>query len=268
MAERMNEAGACPLEMLISALEKEPEELIRKMGLEAPAILIDQCDQNAYREFSEGGQLIRCYLLAERGVGLSRNTALMRARGEIVLFSDEDIQYDKGYAEALLGEFAAHPEADILLFNVRVGEVRRTYENKDFARVRWHNCGRYPAYAIAARTKKLRSANVCFSLLFGGGAEYSNGEDSLFLMECLRAGLRLYRTPVCIGQEEERPSTWFNGFDRKFFFDRGVLYHYLYGRLAVPLGWRWLRANSTAFLKEHSFQQAFAWLKEGVRSVC
>ena len=39
----------------------------------------------------------------------------------------------------------------------------------------------YPTYAVAAKREALHRVNVGFSLLFGGGARYSNGEDSLFL---------------------------------------------------------------------------------------
>ena len=38
-------------------------------------------------------------LLNERGIGLSRNTALMRATADIILFADEDVTYKDGYAK-------------------------------------------------------------------------------------------------------------------------------------------------------------------------
>ncbi|MBQ9438765.1 MAG: glycosyltransferase family 2 protein [Lachnospiraceae bacterium] len=268
------------------------------MNLQTPAILINQTETNHFFEYdylpatpagadydnllatpaetnedanpplSEITPLrIKVYELAERGVGLSRNTALMRADGDIILFSDEDIHYDNGYAQALMQEFEAHPEADILLFNIRVVPERKTYENTSYGRVRWYNCGRYPAYAIAARRKKLQHANVFFSLLFGGGAVYANGEDSLFLMDCLKKRLRLYKTPVCLGEEIPRPSTWFHGFDQKFFHDRGVLYHFLYGRFALLLGIRFLLSHRKEMLQDVPFSKAFLWFREGLHNV-
>lgn len=53
-------------------------------------------------------------------------------------------------------------------------------------------------------------------------------------------GLKVYKAPVTIGRENGRPSTWFHGYDEKFFYDRGVLYHFLYGRLALPMAVRFL----------------------------
>ena len=55
--------------------------------------------------------------------------------------------------------------------------------------------------------------------------------------------IAIIAVPVTIGREEPRPSTWFNGYNEKFFYDRGVLYVPLYGKLAKPLALRWLLAH-------------------------
>ena len=106
--------------------------------------------------------------------------------------------------------------------------------------------------------------NLTFSLLFGGGAKYSNGEDSLFLRDCLKAGLKLYATDVVIGKEEAGESTWFFGYNQKFFYDRGVLYHYLYGKMAKIWGLRFLLKNKSVMCKEIPFKQAYGYLKDGI----
>ena len=257
------------VQLLISAVKKNPNELIKKMNVTSDAILINQCEAFGYERFwiqdaDKFDREIKVYSLCERGVGLSRNNALLRADKEISLFSDDDIVYEKGYESKIVEEFEKHKEADVLLFNVEVCEERRTYFNSDYHRVRWYNCGRYPAYAIAIRTKKMHESNLTFSLLFGGGAKYSNGEDSLFLRDCLKAGLKLYATDVVIGKEEAGESTWFFGYNKKFFYDRGVLYHYLYGKMAKIWGLRFLLKNKSTMCKEITFKQAFGYLKDGI----
>lgn len=109
----------------------------------------------------------------------------------------------------------------MILFDMEVPQDRATYHIDTYGRVRWYNCGRYPTYSFAARTEKLHEANVTFSLLFGGGARYSNGEDSLFLAECIRKGLKVYKAPVTIGKENGRPSTWFHGYNENFSMTEG-----------------------------------------------
>ena len=158
----------------------------------------------------------------------------------------------------------------MILFNVRVNPSRRTYWNDTFKRIRFYNYGRYPAYSISARKKVLSESGVQYSLLFGGGAKYSNGEDSLFLKDCLHAGLRIYASPVCLGEEEERPatenaSTWFTGYHEKFFHDRGVLYAFLYGPMKYVMAWVFLIRKRKTMCRELSILQAAKYMKEGIR---
>lgn len=253
------------LEVLVSAVQKDAAALISQMNIATDAILVNQCDHYGYEKFPVSDGEVRCFSMPERGVGLSRNTALMHAAGKIVLFSDEDVVLAPAYEENVLDAYRALPDADLILFNVKVSPARRTYWNESIYRVTWKNYGRYPAYSISAKLASLRRANAHYSLLFGGGAKYSNGEDSLFLRDCLRAGLKIYAHTTCIGEEIERQSTWFNGYHEKFFRDRGVLYHHLYGRLALPLSLRFLLAHRSVMCREIPVKKAYRIMREGVR---
>lgn len=253
------------LQLLVSAVNKKPRELVRQMQIDSDAILIVQCGENGYEEWEQDGHRIRAYRFCEKGVGLSRNNALLRADRDISVFADEDIVYTKGYEQKILAEFEKHPEADMLLFNVDVCKERHTYHNDSFGRVGRLNCGRYPAYSFAVRTGKLHQKNITFSLLFGGGAKYSNGEDSLFIRDCIVNGLKVYKVPVTIGEEIPRPSTWFHGYNEKFFFDRGVLYYYLYGFWKKPLALRFLLKNKAVMCKEIPVKKAYTLMKQGMR---
>lgn len=253
------------LQVLVAAMQKTPQELIQKMNIASDCLIINQCDSYGYEEIEEKGHKIRLFSMAERGVGLSRNSALMRADHDISLFSDDDIVYDEGYERKVLKAFEEYPRADVLLFNMEVSEERRTYFIDTFGRVRWFNCGRYPAYSIAVRTQRVRNRNVVFSLLFGGGAQYSAGEDSLFLRDCLRKGLKVYRVPVLLGRETPGESTWFFGFSEKFFYDRGVLYHHLYGSLKYLMGLRFVLSKRKEMCREIPWKKAFSYMKRGMK---
>lgn len=253
------------LQVLTAAVNQEVNTLAEKMNLETDAIIVNQCDHFAYQEYQHRGRRIQCFSMNERGVGLSRNTALMRADAELCLFSDEDIVFYSGYEEIVCKAFQKNKDADVITFNFKVDPSRATYYNRTEKRIRWHNYGRYPTYAVAARTESLRRANVGFSLLFGGGARYSNGEDSLFLHDCLKKGLHLYAKTEEIGREVYRESTWFKGYHQKFFRDRGVLYHHLYGSLAKIFALRFLFAHRDEMLKEMPLKEAYRLMKQGIR---
>lgn len=253
------------IQLLVSAVDKDAAALIRQMNIQTDAVVVNQCDRYGYEEIEDYGHKVQVFSMPERGVGLSRNTALLHASGDVCVFSDEDIVLSEDYGAQIQGAYEELPDADMILVNVQVAPARRTYWNEDIHRINRRNYGRYPAYSITAKRDALLRANVHYSLLFGGGAKYSNGEDSLFLKDCLKAGLKIYSHTICIGEEKERESTWFSGYHEKFFRDRGVLYHYLYGKLALPLAFRFLWVHRDEMCREVPLRQAYSWMKAGVR---
>lgn len=253
------------VEVLASVMHQDMAVLAERMRLDSDAVIINQCDSLGYEEMEYKGHRIRFYSFPERGVGRSRNAAIERADGDICLFSDEDIVYEAGYARAIEEEFERNPKADMILFNIEVEESRRTYFNTERKRVHWYNNGRYGAVSFAVRRESLLRSGVKFSLLFGGGARFSNGEDSLFLKEFMSKGYRVYTAPVTIGREEAGESSWFAGYNEKFFHDRGVLYHFLYGVMAIPFSLRLLLMRRRILCSEISVSQAFRWMWDGIR---
>ncbi|MCR4586516.1 MAG: glycosyltransferase [Lachnospiraceae bacterium] len=250
-------------ETLISAVNKD-SSLPALMGIEGSAVLIDQTDHELDEVTDTDKAHVRIYHRNERGVGKSRNLALEKAEADIILFSDEDIRYEEGYSTKIIKAFEDHPE-DVLFFNVKVCEERRTYHTDAEKKVGYFSLGRYPAYAAAMRREKIINAGIRYSLLFGGGAKYSNGEDSLFFMDCVRAGLKLKALPIEIGYEEPRESTWFSGYHEKFFFDRGVLYHFLYGNLAWLWGARFVFSKRKIMCMDIKPLKAYKLLLGGIR---
>ena len=60
-------------------------------------------------------------------------------------------------------------------------------------------------------------------MLFGGGAEFSCGEDSLFIRDCFNKKLKIYANIYKLGQVDDSQSSWFNGVKDKLFVDKGML---------------------------------------------
>ena len=225
------------VQVLASVMNEEPAALLERMRLESDAVIINQCHRLGLENITYKGHQVQFFSFPDRGVGRSRNEAILRAEGDICLFSDADIVYD-----------------------ITVEESRRTYHITRRGRVRWYNCGRYGAVSFAIRRESLLSSGVTFSLLFGGGARYGSGEDSLFLKEFMDKGYAVYMAPVTIGREEAGESTWFSGYDEKFFRDKGVLYRYLYGRLARAMALRFLLAHRHRLCAEVPLGQAYRWM--------
>lgn len=114
------------------------------------------------------------------------------------------------------------------------------------------------------KREKLFESGVTFSLLFGGGAKYSAGEDSLFLKQFMDKGYKVYASPVTIGREREEDSTWFSGYHEKFFYDRGVLYRFLYGHLAGIWALRFLLAHRGKMCQQVPVREAYRIMRKGI----
>lgn len=219
------------LQVLLSTMNQTPA-IRDKMHITTDCIIVSQSDKTEALSIRLDGTDTRFYSFAERGIGRSRNSALMRATADICLFADDDVVYSDDYEKLVLREFEQNKKADVIIFNVKSTNIARPgNEIRRCHRVRSFNCLRYCAFQVAVRRERIWEKNIWFSLLFGGGAPFSCGEDSLFLWDCIRRHLHVYASPTTIGIVTHGESSWFSGFTEKYFIDRG----YFYRTLSAPL---------------------------------
>ncbi len=253
-------------QLLVSTLNQNDYSLLDNMNIQTDSIIINQCDKYYFDEFIYKENKIKFYSFNERGDGLSRNNALMRATGDICLFADEDVTYVENYEKIILNAFEIRPKADIIVFNVpSTNKDRPTYIINKNKKVRWFNCLRYGAVKIAIRTEKVRSANIFFSLNFGGGAKYCSGEDSLFIAECIKKGLKVFTCKDIIGYVSQKESTWFNGYNEKFFYDKGVFFACLSKRWAKLLCFQLLLRHKEMRYKNKNIFSTYKIMRRGIQ---
>lgn len=254
------------VELLISTMNRKDDSILERMRVQSDAVVINQGSPFQWREFRQNAHLVRFLCCEELGVGLSRNTALMRARGDICLFADDDLVYRDGYAEMLGRAFRDFPDADVLVFNIQsIGARKNRYQIQRPMRVHWYNFERYGAARIAVRRTSIFQHHISFSLLFGGGAQYSCGEDTLFLRDCLKAGLKIYAVPFTLADVDDSSSSWFRGYDEKFLRDRGALYRAMYPRLTLLWCFIYLLRHRRVWQENGSFTGSLRSMKRGVR---
>lgn len=221
-SEKMN------LQILISTVNQTDYSLLDRMNIRCDAIVINQCGKNAVEEFEYKGVNIKWISMQERGVGLSRNMALLNSTADIVLFADDDMVYADDCASEVKKAFVETPNADVFCFNIKlVNSTKKTgayRSNLKIERLCTFNSLRYGACVIAARRKTLFRERIGFSLLFGGGAEFCAGEDSLFICDCLQKKLKVYSHTYVLGEVDDSGSSWYTGINDKLFIDRGCLY--------------------------------------------
>lgn len=211
------------IEVLVAAINQKDPQLYYDLRLCTNAVIANQTDSNWYEEYYIDGKLIKLVSTKDKGVGRNRNIALLNSSAEICLIADQDLVYVSNYQEIIDKAFDDIPNADIILFNIGNLEARDKRMITKIQKVNLLNFARYGAPRMAIKRDSLLKANIYFSLLFGGGAKYSCGEDTLFFREALRKGLKIYTYPEKIADAQDQESTWFKGYNKKFFFDRGVL---------------------------------------------
>ena len=239
--------------------------LLDKMNIQTDAIVCNQCDYWDMEEFEYRGNHIKWMSFAERGVGLNRNNGLMRATADIVLFADDDVRYLDGYANIIEKYYQTNPLADVVIFNLNKkyedGHMKPVVVREGSASSR--DITKYGTIFISARRERLHFNNISFHLQFGGGTKYSCGEDTLFLQECYKKGLRIYTAVQTIGSFELGESTWFKGYTDKFFFDKGVVYYCINRKLAIFLSFYHCFKHRKKY-KEYDWKKGFLQMRKGV----
>lgn len=212
------------IQVLVATMYQKNHTLLKKMNIKSNAIIGNQCNCNGVEKFKYNEHDITYLNFNERGVGLNRNNALMRATGDICLFADDDMIYKDNYVEIVEKAFNENPKADVLIFNLIEKNPRR-YIIKKKCKINYFNYMRYGTARIAVKLKSIKENGIYFNQCFGGGTEHCHGEDNLFLTECLNKKLNIYAIPEYIATlTEERESTWEQVTIDKYLEDQGYLY--------------------------------------------
>lgn len=254
-------------QLIVSTMNQHDDSLIKKMNIHSNAIIINQADRFGYHETPVGEHTVKWYHFNERGIGLSRNSGMMRSDADIIQFADDDMVFSDTYSQDVLEEYQKHPEADIILFSNRcLNKERMPYPADRFGRVNRFEAVKFGGARITARRDKLLYHNITFSLLFGGGAKYAAGEDVTFIQDCIKAGLKVYKSPVIVSTMKQDFSTWFSGFHKKYYVDKGALLSAnfpLISKFGI-----YIQALKKSRNSEYSFKELLEFYREGAREFC
>lgn len=222
MTMRSNEMS---IEVLVACMNQIDDSLYERMNIQTDAVFANQCDKYEYMKVKKNGNILKIVSTTDRGVGKNRNIALLNATGDILIFSDEDMVFNDDYEMKIKSAFETLPKADVIIFNTSFSKNNVVYKTscEKTKRVRLFNALKYGTNRITVKRESLLKSNIYFSQLYGGGAKYSAGEDSLFIVDMLRKKLKIYTHEFVLGCTKKDASSWFNGYTDKYYFDKGVL---------------------------------------------
>lgn len=254
------------VEVLVATMGQTDLSLQEKMNIRCDCLIANQNGTWGYQEQKTDGGTVRMISTGTRGVGVNRNLALSNARGDYLLLADDDVCYYEGDLRGVEEAFRQYPDADVIAFGMdmtRNGQISARRREPCKRRHLW-NAMRYGACRIAIRRSAVLKYNLSFSELFGGGCMYGSGEDTLFLRECFRKKLRVYSHSYVLGTCARDVSSWFAGYQDKYFFDYGALLMRAFPRAKHLI--KWYFAIKLKKKSGYSLKKIIHLMNEGIKA--
>lgn len=244
------------LEVMLSVLNLQKEKL-DQMNIITKCTVINQCGKECFEKYKN----FNIYSYNELGNSNSRNRGLEHITEDIILLCDDDIVYSKDYEKNILQEFENNPKADVIIFNM-INPNRNKRVNKKRKRLHIYNSLNYASYNIAFKRKSIIDKKICFNTNFGPNAKFNHGEDTIFIVDMLKNKLKLYSSPVFLGTAYNKSSTWFEGYNEKYFFYKGALFTAINKNIRYILCLQYLLRHRYV-LKEIDFFKAYRIMLDG-----
>ncbi len=247
------------LEVLISCMHQPDAAIVEASGISCDALVINQCQREDYLEAGR----TRMFFTRQRGLTRSRNMALENARGDLCLLCDDDEVFVPDFEEKILQAYESLPQADVLIFKM----VDRTPSFPDkVMELKFPKTMKVSSWQISFRREKLLKSGVRFDELLGAGTGNGAEEELKFLLDCQRAGLKIWYAPVEIARVKQETSTWYDGFNEKFFENRGATTRYILGvPMALVYGVYYVVKKRPMYRDTLTMGQAWRALCRGIR---
>lgn len=214
------------LDILLSCMHQENMDILRDSGITGSAVVINQCGREGERSVSTKSGTVRWIDTTDRGLTRSRNMAIEHSDGDICMLCDDDERFPENYEERILGAYESLPQADVIIFTV--GNWKNSFGN-EIRELRFPRTIKASSVQISFRRQSLIRTGVRFDPHLGAGSGNGAEEEMKFLLDCQKAGLRIFFVPTEVAALRSQDSTWFRGFDEAFFYNRGATTRYILG---------------------------------------
>ena len=151
------------------------------------------------------------------GVAKSRNRNIWLAKGEYLVFGDDDIDFDVQGLTAAIAYLDDNPQYSLLLGMAKdsAGKLRKQYP-KRIQKLNRFNSAKAATYEMIIRVEAIRQLGVWFDEEFGAGAKNYLGDEYIFIVDLLSAGGKAVFVPIVLATHpvESSGSRWGSDKDR------------------------------------------------------
>ncbi len=231
------------LQILVTTMHQTDFKKREEMNIKSDVIFANQSNCYAYDVTEKGGFKAEMVTTATRGTSRNRNIAIEYSSpdADLIMFADDDLVLKDGYEEIILSEFETHPEAEAIKFNLYdMSKVRKLSMKKTeyFKKATRRNLSASGVCGLVIKRQVLIKNNLRFNENFGPGSENYCGEDSIFLQEVINKKINTYLSPVEIAGVDLTDSSWFDGYNEKYFYTAGKVFAVMYPKLGRLLAIR------------------------------
>lgn len=213
------------IEVLISTMyQTDYNRFLQKIRIQSDAVVINQCNTENRKNFKYKGFNILWIDTLERGLSNSRNMAIENSTADICILVDDDEELRFGYAQIIEESFEENKDYQILRFKVEgIEKPFKKYPEQSF-KIGFLKSLQISSVEIAFRRDVVLKNNIEFDPFIGAGTKFPMGEENAFLFHCLQKKLRIRYVPKTIADLHIGVSTWFTGYDKRYFIGRGAAF--------------------------------------------
>ncbi len=251
------------IEVLISTMnlknEEEYSRLIEKMNVK-DSLTINQITKENIKLFDSANIIS----LREKGLSKSRNKAILNSNAEICILADDDLEYVNNYDKLVLDAYEKYPDADIIAFDIESDNEERKIKSLNEGKVKIINTMRIHSVQMTFKRKSIIEKKIQFDEDFGAGSgKYNSGEENIFLIDCIKKGLKIYYCKKTLAKLNIGESSWFTGFNEKFLIDKGAMFQRMSKALSLPLIYQFAIRKYKLYKNNYSFFKGISLLKKG-----
>lgn len=218
--------------------ENQIRDLIIANHLQGLVLIGNQCGKEDVKELGQIGQAsVSLYSFSSRGVSNNRNALLEKCEADIITFADDDLIFCPNYPDIVTSFFVAHPQADMVRYNVTSGNKERpVIQISGQKRVAFRDVSKYGVWGFFFKKEFLANHGLSFDNKLGPGQQLSHGEDTVFLHDCFSSKIEAYQNPLVIANTPMDSSSWYGENIENDILTDGYCYQKTRGSLAFLYG--------------------------------
>lgn len=251
------------IQTLIATMNlSDHDSLVQSMNISGESITINQSPNSNTPNSKVTNHKLLSY--SERGLSRSRNRAIDTSDSDICVIADDDMRYEDNYEEQISKAYNELPQADIIAFHVGSEDPRQNKKILKKGRLNRITSMKIASWQLTFRRDSITKSGIRFDENFGAGTHNYMGEENIFLYDCIRRGLKVYYMPIKIATlQDDAESTWFEGYNKKYFTVKGAAYRRMSTALCLPFIIQFALRKYTVYKNTVSLYRAVFYMING-----